>query len=386
MRMKKQSWLAIISLSLGIFLIILAAAALAGRQAQSKPKLVSPVAKIAQSEAPKNEKSLSHYITVSQGFLNQARSLADKTADQTPKQKEEILTKIEAALTTINQGVQAFPQDDRGYGQRAMIYQAITPFVAQAADHAMADLNQAIQLNPHHPDYYQQLGQLHQQAGNFAAAATAFFNHHRLSPIDQQNLYNLAYCLEKSGQIDKAIRYYDQLLTLLPADDESLGQLQKQKAALEKLLTGSRLEHLSEPGMELVPQPADTAPPILGTEELPLEQAALTQTIIIASPEQTIVDTVSTDEVLTNAKTGTAVLAAGETEIQIFNQQMTDQALVYVAPLSEAENKVLFVKAKKGTTLIEQTTTDNPDEMGWFKAGIDQAISKDIEFKWWIIN
>lgn len=385
-RSQSNKVLTFISLGLGILLLVLAAAALIGRQVKSPPKLVSPVTKLTDNQPAGPTKSLSHYITVSQGFLNQARILADKTTDQTPAEKEKILTKIESALTAINQGIQAFPQDDRGYGQRANIYQAITSFVSQAADHAVADLNQAISINPKNQAYHQQLGNLYQRASDFTRAATAYFNAHHLSPTDQQNLYHLAYCLEKSGQIDKAIRYYDQLLALLPTSDENFPQLQKQKAALEKLLTTSQFEHLSEPGMELIPQPAETNSPILGTEELPLEQAALTQSIIIASPEKTTTIDPIGDEVATNAKTGTGVLAAGEITVQVFNQHLTDETLIYVVPLSDAANKVLSVQAKKSGAQCPIETINCQPESGWFKVGIDKPIEKDIEFKWWLIN
>ena len=378
--MKQKRDLIIISFSLGIFLIILMVVSLIGLKIQAKPKLVSPVAKVAQNEPEENKKrSISYYITTSQEFLNQASSLANNNSDQTIEQKQEIIDKVEKALAIINQGIQAYPQDDRVYAQRASIYQSLIPFIPKVGKRAIADLVQATQINSKNPDYYRRLANLYQQAGDFENAASAFFNAYQLSPTDSQTLYNLAVALEKSGQIDKAIRYYDKLIALLPADDQNLETLKQQKANLEKLLVNANLEHLSEPGMEMVPQkPANVSQPILGTEELPLEQAAITSQVIIASPEEKQLISAAAGEISVNAKTGKGVLPAGETEVQIDNAHITNQSMIYLVPTSETENKVIYVKAKKAAVQNK--------ELGWFKVAIDTSVGKDIEFTWWVIN
>jgi tetratricopeptide (TPR) repeat protein len=372
--MREKRDLIIISLSLGIFLIILVVVSLIGLKIEAKPKLVSPIAKIAQGESEEVPKrSISHYITTSQEFLNQARSLANNNSNQTPEQKKEILDKVAKALAVINQGVQAYPQDDRVYSQRASIYQSLTPFVSEAAKYAINDLVQAIQINDKNPDYYQRLANLYQQTGDFENAASAFFNAHRLSPTDNQTLFNLAVALEKSGQIDKAIRYYDKLIALLPADDQNLATLKKQKANLEKLLVNSQLEYLSEPGMELVPEkPANPPQPILGTDELPLEQASLAGQLIIASPEEKEELFSVMGKASINAKSGMGVLPAGQIEVTIKNNHVTSEKQIVIVPSSDTQNKVLYLIAKKAGE--------------WFKVGLDKPIEANIEFNWWIID
>jgi len=370
--MKKRSLL-IISISLGLFFVVLIVASLIGFKTQAKPKLVSPVAKTAQENNNKPERSISYYITTSQEFLNQARSLANNNPNQTEEQKQEIIKKVEKALEIINQGIQVYPQDDRVYTQRANIYQSLTPFVPEANKYAIADLIQATQINSKNPDYYLKLANLYQQIGDFENAASAFFNAHRLSPADSQVLYDLANALVKSGQVDKAIRYYDKLIVLLPLDDQNLENLKKQKATLEKLLVNSNLENLSEPGMEMIPEkPVNPPQPIIGTEALPLEQAALASQLIIASPEEESAMSTNTGEVSTNAKTGSGILPAGETEVTIKNIHVTNDKQIVIVPSSDTQNKVVYLIAKKAGE--------------WFKVGIDTAIDTEIEFDWWIVG
>ncbi len=77
-------------------------------------------------------------------------------------------------------------------------------------------------------------------------------------------------------------------------------------------------------------------------------------------------------EIRTNATSGLGILPAGQTEFIIFNPKVSENTLVYLTPVSDTENKVLFLKAKKAGE--------------WFKVGIDTAIDKEIRFNWWIIN
>ena len=79
----------------------------------------------------------------------------------------------------------------------------------------------------------------------------------------------------------------------------------------------------------------------------------------------------------TNATAGQAILPAGETETIIKSPFVTENTLVYITPLSDSENKVLYIKAKKA---------QEDEEKGWFKVAIDTPINKEIEFNWWLIN
>ncbi|PIZ49990.1 hypothetical protein COY29_00655, partial [Candidatus Woesebacteria bacterium CG_4_10_14_0_2_um_filter_39_14] len=78
----------------------------------------------------------------------------------------------------------------------------------------------------------------------------------------------------------------------------------------------------------------------------------------------------------TNATAGVALLPANENEIMIYNSKITDQSLIYITPLTNTSNKVIYVKAKHANTAND----------GWFKVAIDVPINQDIQFNWWIIN
>jgi len=355
-----------------LFLFTLMIISLIGLKTHAQPKLISPTAKITEQSNTEQERSLSYYITTSQEFLNQARSLANNDPDQTPEEKQAIMEKVELALNVVNQGIKVYPADDRVYAQRASIYQSLIPFVPEALKYGLADLIQATQINSKNPDYYRRLANFYRQAGDFENAASHFFNAYRLSPTDNQTLFDLANSLEKAGQIDKAIRYYDKLIVLLPPDDQNLEALKKQKANLETLLVNSHLEQLSEPGMEMVPQkPVNNPQPIMGTEELPLEQAALASQVIIASPEEKQTST-SVGQTQVNAKTGTGALPAGKTEVIIQNKNVTNDKQIIIVPTSDTQNKVLYLLAKKANE--------------WFKVAVDKPIDQKIEFNWWIID
>jgi len=78
----------------------------------------------------------------------------------------------------------------------------------------------------------------------------------------------------------------------------------------------------------------------------------------------------------TNATAGIGLLPANESEIMIYNPKITDQSLIYITPLTNTSNKVIYVKAKHANTAND----------GWFKVAIDVPINQDIQFNWWIIN
>jgi len=90
----------------------------------------------------------------------------------------------------------------------------------------------------------------------------------------------------------------------------------------------------------------------------------------------------------TNATAGIGLLPANEQEIMIYNPKITDKSLIYITPLTDTENKVVFVKAKKAQKNAEIDAEGNeiPEEKGWFKVAISTPINQEIKFNWWIIN
>jgi hypothetical protein len=88
-------------------------------------------------------------------------------------------------------------------------------------------------------------------------------------------------------------------------------------------------------------------------------------------------------EIETNATAGKSVLLKYEEELIIYNQNITEDSLIYITPLSNPYNKVLYVKNK----YVEiETENSNVKSQNYFTVAVDQPINKDIEFNWWIIN
>jgi len=98
-----------------------------------------------------------------------------------------------------------------------------------------------------------------------------------------------------------------------------------------------------------------------------------TEMLTIASAESSASATASTStSITTNATAGKAILPANSTEFTINNAHVTDQTLVYVTPVTDTQNQVLYVKSKKASE--------------WFKVAINQPLPYDLEFNWWIIK
>ena len=374
---------------------------------QTKPTpLVSPLpdstggSNALSAGSPAEEKTyqtVSYYITTSQGFLTKAREMAQEEQQQTPQQKQKIIELVNQALDVINQGIAAYPLDDRVFAQRAAIYQALTPFLPEAGKFAIQDLREATKLNNQNPSYYTRLANLYLGAGDFEGAALAFYNAYQLEPTNLQTLYNLADCLEKSGQLTKASRYFEKLLGLLPAGDENLPGLQSRLETLKAAIAKSGLKYLSEPG-EIAPAASSQQKEIIGTQELPLEQAMLAKGVIIAednprclpNPTSKVGECPEFSTIVSvNAKSGEGVIPAGKTETIIYNNNVgADKQIVIVPFEGDFKNRVVFVAAKKASDQECQPTSTPgvSGGCGWFKVGVDSPPKDKIKFKWWIVE
>jgi hypothetical protein len=98
--------------------------------------------------------------------------------------------------------------------------------------------------------------------------------------------------------------------------------------------------------------------------------------ITIASPTATDSATATESGTLTqtnsNATAGTATLPAGETVVTIENTLVKDNTLIYLTPLSNTNNQVLYVSSKTSDT--------------GFTVAINQTAPTDIEFTYWLIQ
>ena len=86
-----------------------------------------------------------------------------------------------------------------------------------------------------------------------------------------------------------------------------------------------------------------------------------------------------------NATAGIGILPAYENEIMIYSEEITEKTLIYITPITDTENKVLYVKSKHPKQECDSYDIDCK-KAGWFKVAIDTPITTPIEFNWWIIN
>jgi len=92
---------------------------------------------------------------------------------------------------------------------------------------------------------------------------------------------------------------------------------------------------------------------------------------IIAGAHSEII-TDQSAEINVNAKTGSNIIPANETEIIVKNKHIAHDKQIVIVATSPTENQIVHLTAKK--------------ENDWFKVGIDQPIENDIKFDWWIVD
>ena len=107
-------------------------------------------------------------------------------------------------------------------------------------------------------------------------------------------------------------------------------------------------------------------------QRLTAEEIKVNQLIIATGATASAEIASSSASITTNATAGKAILPAGSTEFTINTPRVDANSLVYVTPIGDPQNQVLYVKAK---------------EVGaWFTVAINQALPVNLEFNWWIIK
>ncbi|MBP8591571.1 tetratricopeptide repeat protein [Candidatus Shapirobacteria bacterium] len=345
---------------------------------QEEKPIISPVAKdLVDNYSPtpdlKGVKTAQAYIDTAQQFLVRAEELS-RNQNQNEEDKRQILTFVQKALETISEGLALYPQDDRLWAQRAKIYQGIASFTPQAEMAALADLEQARQLSPQNPNYPKNQSYLWAKNGNYQNAVYYANLAYQLDPTDLNLLKNLAQLQAKAGQVEGAIKTWQKLSLLLPQNDPSWEEVNQEVKTLENLLAQAKKEKGSQlqlAGENLNQRPIGETIP-LEIQLSPQEQARLSQNLIIAAP--TAEETISIEAAIDpNATAGEAVIPAGEKEVKIANNKISNRCSIYLAPQDDLENHLLFLKSKDASE-------------GYFTAALNNPLGKDVKFKWWIIE
>ena len=93
--------------------------------------------------------------------------------------------------------------------------------------------------------------------------------------------------------------------------------------------------------------------------------------LIIASDNLDQTATISA-QTGSNTTIGTATIASGSAEIVVANQKVTDQTLIYLTPISDTSNQVLYVKSKQAGT--------------GFTVAVPASPSAGISFNYWLVE
>jgi|GEM_PF-4289692 len=78
--------------------------------------------------------------------------------------------------------------------------------------------------------------------------------------------------------------------------------------------------------------------------------------------------------------TGKARIASGQAELTIKSELITANTLIYITPNGSTSNQVLYVKAQT------PENSDSPEKEGEFKVAVDQVLTQDVDFTWWLVN
>ena len=105
-----------------------------------------------------------------------------------------------------------------------------------------------------------------------------------------------------------------------------------------------------------------------------------TRQIIIAASQDS---TPSASQLSTNSNTtiGTATISAGELTTYIENNNISDTTLIYLTPISDTKNQVLYVKNKYSCP-VDAPLSCQP----FFTVAINQPTTQDIRFNYWLIQ
>lgn len=303
-------------------------------------------------------KSIQHYLLSSQQSFSAALQLQLSTPSS-----PDIIENLNQSIIAATSAIKEFPTDYRGYQQRASIYQALADSQPQYLPQAINDLTMAQKLNSSSPEITRNLAALFAKQGDAQNTLNYLAQTVSLEPTKAQNFYDLAKIQQQTGLIPEALQTYQKLLTIV-TDPVQLNQVKSETDALEKLLA-------QNPNQQIKELPTPTPNPNSPFDvDSPTLQASLSPSLVIASPEEKKVITVSglSDS---NSLSGTNILSKGQTQLTIENQNLTSTSQVYLTITKGGKNQNLQVLSK----------TDSS-----FTVSIDNPIQEDIEFKWWIIN
>ncbi|MBI2310527.1 hypothetical protein HYU90_01705, partial [Candidatus Collierbacteria bacterium] len=116
-----------------------------------------------------------------------------------------------------------------------------------------------------------------------------------------------------------------------------------------------------------------------------------------SSAGMTNCDATASGTLASNATIGTATIASGSAEVKIENSKIVDSTYIYLTPISDTANQVLYIKNKTTCSVIPGTDPgsiqiDSGSGAGMtncipsFTVSITDPVAKDIKFNYWLIQ
>jgi len=122
------------------------------------------------------------------------------------------------------------------------------------------------------------------------------------------------------------------------------------------------------------------------SQKLTAEEIKVGQLIIAADATASAEIATDSASITTNATAGKSTLPAGLTEFTINTPRIDAASLIYVTPIGDSQNQVLYVKSKQTCPGSELPESSEPNCSPWFTVAINQPLTYDLEFNWWIIK
>ena len=318
------------------------------------PTINSPIQNTDLNPSPTQvPKSIQHYLLTSQQYFTQAT-------------KDQSVDALNQSIIAATQAIKEFPSDYRGFYQRGRIYQSILASKPELIPQVISDLSQAQKLEPNNAEITRSLAAVYAQKGDAQNTISYLNMTVSLEPTKAQNFYDLAKIQQQAGLLPQALDTYNRLLSLV-TDPTQITQIQTEKSSLENLIAQN--PNLAKNSEKTNQNSVTISPPPLNLDS-PTIQASAGSGLIVAAPEK--LDQINvTNLTSSNSLSGTSTLPANKKEIVLSNSQLLTTSQIYITVTKGGKNQNLQVLSKS---------------TGSFTIGLDNPISENIEFKWWIIN
>ncbi len=192
---------------------------------------------------------------------------ATPSARLTAQDQNNILILIQQAVVEGKAAIKLDPENSFLWQNLASIYRSLIGVAMGAEDWALKSYQRAAELAPKDPSSWVGIGEIHFLAGNFQGAADAFQEAVWKQEDFTRAHYNLAVAFNAMGEIDRAIEGLEKVLTLLPQDDPSWEQVERDLAFLRGEREPGSDESEKERG-SFLSEPRSGGEPGSETEEL----------------------------------------------------------------------------------------------------------------------